>query len=165
MLTEGVAGAARRLAGLGHRHLAVLSWPGAQRRLDGARAGWGDAGPLQVVMAPGPWRLDGEPTGRAALGMRPRPTAVLALSDALALEALDAAAHAGLRVPDDLSVMGVDDTPGSASLGLSTVAVPYRAMGELAAGALLALVDGRPVPPAPALPAELMLRRTTGPPA
>lgn len=163
LLREGVAAAARHLASLGHRRLAVLAWPGAGIRLEGARAGWADVGAFQALMAPGALRLDTLPTGHAVVRMSPRPTAVLALSDSLALEMLDAAAFAGLRVPQDISVMGVDDLPGSDLLGLSTVAVPYRAMGELAAGMLLSAIDGRPPVPAPPLPAELVVRRTTGP--
>lgn len=164
-LADGVAAAARHLASLGHRRLAVLTWPGAGVRLDGARAGWSDAGPLQVVMAPGPLRLDRLPTGHAVVRMSPRPTAVLALSDSLALEMLDAAAFAGLRVPEDISVAGVDDLPGAHLLGLTSVAVPYRAMGELAVGMLVSAIADRPPMPAPPLPAELVVRRTTAAPA
>jgi len=165
LLEQGAAAAAAHLARLGHRRLAVLAWPGCGDRLAGARRGWGDAGPLHVIMAPGPERLDGEPTGRAALGLDPAPTAVLALSDPLAGEALDAAANQGLTVPHDLSVVGMDDLPGSAAVGLSTVFVPYRPMGELAGGLLLALLSAAEPPAAPPLPTELILRRTAARPA
>jgi len=164
LVADGAAGAARHLGGLGHTHLAVLAWDGCGPRLDGARRGWGDSGRLSILMAPGPGRRDGEPTARAALKLRPAPTAILALSDALAFEALDAAAHMGRRVPQDLSVAGVDDLPGADARGLTTVFVPYRPLGELAGGTLLALLTNRPAPVAPPLPSELVIRGTTAPP-
>lgn len=164
LVENGAASAARHLAALGHDHLAVLAWDGCGPRLDGARQGWGQAGKLSILMAPGPGRADGEPTARAALALRPSPTAILALSDALAFEALDAAAHVGRRVPQDLSVAGVDDLPGADARGLTTVFVPYRPLGELAGGTLLSLLTGRTLPEAPPLPSELVIRATTGPP-
>lgn len=163
LVADGAASAARHLAALGHRHLAVLAWDGCGARLDGARHGWADAGRMTILMAPGPGRADGEPTARAALALRPAASAVLALSDALAFEALDAAAHMGRRVPHDLSVVGVDDLPGADARGLTTVFVPYRPLGELAGGTLLALLAGRPAPVAPPLPSELVIRGTTAP--
>lgn len=163
-VASGAAAAARYLADLGHRRLVVIAWQGCGGRLAGARAGWGDTGPLDVVVAPGPQRLDGEPSGRAALAVSSRPTAILALSDALAFETLDAAARRGLRVPADLSVVGIDDLPGSAAYGLTSVLVPYRPLGELAGEALWSLIDGRPVAVLPPLPTELVVRTSTGSP-
>jgi DNA-binding LacI/PurR family transcriptional regulator len=162
-LAGGVAAAARHLANLGHTRLAVIAWPGCGERLDGARIGWGARGPIEVIMAPGPNRIDGEPSGRAVLALSPAPTAILALSDPLALEVLDAATHTGLRVPEDLSVGSVDDLPGSAALRLTSVFVPYRPMGEQAGNLLWSILDGAAVPPAHLLPTQLMVRATTGP--
>ena len=163
-VAAGSAAAARLIAGLGHTHLAVVGWPGCGARLDGVRAGWGPDRPLSVIMAPGPGRRDGDPSGRAVLAITPRPTAVIALSDPLAFEVLDAAANAGLSVPDDISVIGVDDLPGSAALGLTSVNVPYRPMGEQAANILWARIAGGSEPEVAALPTELIVRSTTGAP-
>jgi len=160
----GAAAVAAHLARLGHARLAVLSPPGGGARLAGAREGWGESGPLLAYEAPGPARADGEVAARAALRARPAPTALLALSDRLALGALDAARHAGLEVPGDLSVAGIDDLPESRAAGLTSVFVPYPPLGELAATLLIALISGRPLPPAPALPTSLAIRRSTGPP-
>ncbi len=160
----GTAAAARLIDGLGHTRLAVVAWPGCGARLAGVRTGWGPDRPLQVIMAPGPGRRDGDPSGRAVLALDPVPTAVIALSDPLAFEVLDAAANAGLDVPNDISVIGVDDLPGSAALGLTSVNVPYRPMGEQAANILWARIIGDSVPGAAALPTELIVRSTTGPP-
>lgn len=179
----GAAEAARLLAGLGHRRLAVLSWPGAGERLEGARRGWGDAGPVEVFVAGTPEGFHGRPAGRAqedravgpvrgdgveaarvVAGRSPRATAILALSDALAIGALEAVRWMGLRVPEDISIAGIDDLPESAGLHLTTVFVPYRPMGELA-GAMLATLMEDGEAPAPALmPTALSIRGTTGPP-
>ena len=175
------AGLAAVLFDLGHRDLAVLSWPGAEARLDGVAKGWRGPGPLRVygVGTPGreggtaavavagtawPTQALGEAAARAALSLRPRPTALLALSDNLAIGALQAANWMGLRVPEDVSVAGLDDLPGSDALGLTTAFVPYRPLGERAGDLLAARLAGSPAPSLPELPTALTLRRSTGPP-
>ena len=70
----------------------------------------------------------------------------------------------GLRVPDDVSIAGIDDLPGSDDRGLTTALVPYRPMGELAGRVLLARIAGDPPPPLTPLPAPLVIRATTAPP-
>jgi DNA-binding LacI/PurR family transcriptional regulator len=175
------AGLAALLFDLGHRDLAVLSWPGAEERLMGVAEGWRGPRPLRVygVGMPGkeegsmPWvaagaawptPADGEAAARAALARRPRPTALLALSDNLAAGALRAADWMGLAVPGDLSVAGLDDLPGSDALGLTTAFVPYRPLGERAGDLLAALLAGSPAPSLRELPTALTVRRSTGPP-
>ncbi len=162
------AALAAHLRELGHRDIAVLAPTGASARLAGAARGWGGDGPLRVFgPAPGEWptRGDGEAAARAALSASPRPTALLALSDALALGALDCAGWMGLSVPGDLSVAGLDDLPGSDALGLTTALIPYRPLGELAGDVLVRRLEGEPDGAAPVLPSPLSIRATTGPPA
>jgi LacI family transcriptional regulator len=91
---------------------------------------WDGAGPIAVITAPGPQRIDGEPSVRALLSLSPVPTAILALSDPLAFEVLDAAATLGVWVPRELSIIEVDDAPGSAGFGLTSASVLHRPMGE-----------------------------------
>jgi LacI family transcriptional regulator len=91
---------------------------------------WDGAGPIAVITAPGPQRIDGEPSVRAPLSLSPVPTAILALSDPLAFEVLDAAANLGVWVPRELSIIEVDDAPGSAGFGLTSASVLHRPMGE-----------------------------------
>ncbi len=182
-VAAGAAEAARHLAQLGHRRLAILSWPGCGERLEGARRGWGEAGPVEVFMARTPTGFHGRPAGRAqeeravgpvrgdgveaarvVVGRAPRATAILALSDSLAVGALEAVRWMGLRVPEDISIAGIDDLPESAALQLTSVFVPYLPMGELA-GAMLATLMERGEAPAPGLmPTALTIRGTTGPP-
>jgi DNA-binding LacI/PurR family transcriptional regulator len=163
-LGEGAAAAARHLAGLGHARLAIIGPPGAGERLEGARQGWGTAGALASYEAAGPARADGEVAAWVALEARPRPTALLALTDRLAWGALDAARRHGLEVPRELSVAGIDDLAGSEATRLTSVFVPYLPMGELAGGLLTALMAGAAPPPAPPLPTTLAVRGTTAPP-
>ncbi len=152
---------------LGHRDVAVLTWPGAADRLEGATRAWHGRDPLPVHQGPGGGR-PGEQTGdalvRAALAAPRRPTALLALNDALALSAMQTLTWMGVAVPGDVSVMGVDDVPAASAAGLSTVMVPYRPMGERAVDVVLARREGRVPDPAPALPTVLIPRRSTGPP-
>jgi DNA-binding LacI/PurR family transcriptional regulator len=98
----------------------------------------------------------------ALLACRPRPTAILAMSDRLAAGALQAAAQVGLSVPRDLSVVGFDDAPLAAQLvpPLTTVRQPLTEKGRLAAELLFRPRErDRWV-----LPVELVRRGTTAPP-
>jgi DNA-binding LacI/PurR family transcriptional regulator len=93
-----------------------------------------------------------------------RPTAVFTTSDVQAMGVLAAAADLGLRVPEDLSVVGFDDIELSAHIGLTTVRQPLFDSGRLGVELLLAGLDGEPAPPRRhQLPLELVRRTTTGP--
>lgn len=116
--------------------------------------------------------------GRAAEAIAPvlagpdRPTAVFACSDLMAMGVYDAARAAGLRVPDDLSVIGFDDVP-EASWGvppLTTVRQPISEMGEVAVRLLLSAAESAGEPAADGLPkvdlsTSLVVREPTGRPA
>jgi DNA-binding LacI/PurR family transcriptional regulator len=107
---------------------------------------------------------EGEAGADAVLASRPRPTALLCLSDRLAEGALRAAERHGLRVPDDLSVAGFDDAPPAAALGLTTVRQPNRRKGQLATEALLNRLAGRRVELVQTLATELIARSSAAPP-
>ena len=96
------------------------------------------------------------------------PTAVLAMSDALAAGVLREAIEQGLRVPGELSVVGFDDVPLAAFTDppLTTVNQPTQQKGELAARTLLEAVQAGalPEPARTVLPARLVVRGSTGPP-
>ncbi len=167
-LTRGVQIVAGHLRELGHRTIGVLSTPELTHRLGSLTpADIGDQVVVYESRVQGGWpdRAAGEAVARAALNAKPRPTALLALSDALALGALWAVHRMGLRAPQDVSVAGIDDVPASEAAGLTTLMVPYRPMGELAGELLIRMIaDETPEPP-PELPIALVIRRTTGPPA
>jgi DNA-binding LacI/PurR family transcriptional regulator len=109
-------------------------------------------------------RGDGVEAARVVVQRSPRATAVLALSDALAIGALEAVRWMGLRVPEDISIAGVDDLPESAVLQLTSVFVPYRPMGELAGAMLATLMEHGEAPEPGLMPTSLSIRGTTGPP-
>jgi DNA-binding LacI/PurR family transcriptional regulator len=105
------------------------------------------------------------------LSMHPRPTAICTGNDLLALGALSAIMDAGLRVPQDLSLVGYDDIAYArlAYPPLTTVRQPARDMGATAARLILDRltgvhdVDRRPVQMV--LKTELVVRQSTAPPA
>jgi DNA-binding LacI/PurR family transcriptional regulator len=136
----------------------VIGWEAdGERGAQLARA-WQRRGPLVHVRTLGPARGDGEVAAVSALGQDPEATAVLAASDELALGAMDGASRLGRRVPQDVSVVGIDDIPEARLRGLTTAFVPYVPMGELATALLL---DGRSEPPP--FPAPVAVRASTGP--
>jgi LacI family transcriptional regulator len=77
--------------------------------------------------------------GDALLEMTPRPTAIFAMDDSIALGVMAAAHRRGIVIPSDLAVIGYNDVPTSSILPipLSSVSVPLRAMGQLAVRSLL----------------------------
>lgn len=105
-------------------------------------------------------------TAEDLLALAEPPTAVFASSDVQALGVLAAAAERGLRVPQDLSVIGFDDIELSSYAGLTTVRQPLYESGRLAARLLLDVLEGRaePEPREHRLELELVERTTTSPP-
>jgi DNA-binding LacI/PurR family transcriptional regulator len=180
---------AGHLLGLGHRRLGVVcfglrrtsvrqlvdlagqesaTYPVTRDRLagyrDAATAAGVDWSAVPVAEGTDSTVEEGEAGAAAVLATEPRPTALLCLSDRLAEGALRAAARRGLRVPDDLSVVGFDDAEPAGRLGLTTVAQPHRRKGEVAAGALLTLLAGGRAELETLLPTDLVVRTSTAPP-
>jgi DNA-binding LacI/PurR family transcriptional regulator len=173
--------AAKHVRELGHERVAVLSFvttlepeSGLEldltvERLAGYQEGLGEAWDPALVRtcrpnAPGPAR---EAT-RELLGEPSPPTAILAMSDILAFGALEAAEELGVAVPQDLSVVGFDDSPGAAhaSPPLTTVSQPHEEKGRLAAEQLIEAIErgGNAEPRRTFLPTELVVRESTAPP-
>ncbi|GAB3113033.1 LacI family DNA-binding transcriptional regulator [Streptomyces calidiresistens] len=98
------------------------------------------------------------------LATRPRPTAVVCDDDVLAAGACKAARRAGLRVPEDLSVTGVDDLALATAVEpeLTTVRLPAEEMGGTGMRALLEVLDGG-APGTRVLPVRFVPRGSTGP--
>jgi DNA-binding LacI/PurR family transcriptional regulator len=184
----GAAMAARHLLELGHRRLGVVAAPlspddregpaGPDRqavagyqvileRLAGYRAAVEEAGLDWATVPVEERRPYGQEAGRraaTALLTRPdRPTALLAMSDELALGALRAADELGIAVPGELSVVGFDDTPPAALArpALTTVHQPHHAKGMAAAERLL---HPAATPTDQVLPVGLVVRASTAPP-
>jgi DNA-binding LacI/PurR family transcriptional regulator len=180
--------AATHLVNLGHRRFGVISFalgpessPGIaeaalaaptayvanRARLDGYRDGLAPAldngGTVVVVAAAGVEESDGAAAAAALLSLPTPPTAILAMSDRLALGAIAAAVARGFAVPDDLSVVGFDDIPGAATATppLTTVRQPHADKGAEAVKLLLR--DGERSPDPVLLPTELVIRGSTAP--
>jgi DNA-binding LacI/PurR family transcriptional regulator len=98
------------------------------------------------------------------LGLRNPPTAVYAHSDEVALGAIRTLRRAGLRVPEDISVIGIDDHQLAELTDLTTVRQPVRQQGELAAHMLLGLLRGEETERSIVVPTQLVIRRSTAPP-
>lgn len=109
------------------------------------------------------------PSGREGLrhlvARRPRPTAIVCGNDVMAMGALAECRALGLRVPDDLSIVGIDDIEFAAHLDppLTTLAVPAAEMGRRAADVLVEGAAGRPLPRRSPVEPRLIVRGTTGP--
>jgi len=174
--------AVTHLLALGHGRIACIggdlagperfSVPGL--RTDGFRAAMADAGPPP----PPDWECDGRFTARGgelamtALLAAPggRPTAVFCQSDEMAFGALRALRRAGLRCPEDVSIVGMDDHELAETFDVTTVGQPVAAQGASAARwvvrALTGGVDAQhPVDDVVIHPARLVLRSSTGPAA
>ncbi|WP_218612002.1 LacI family DNA-binding transcriptional regulator [Pseudonocardia sp. KRD291] len=100
----------------------------------------------------------------ALLGATSPPTAVFAHSDELALGAVRTVRRAGLRVPEDVSVIGVDDHPLAALTDLSTVGQPVHEQGEIAGRMVVSGLRGEAVERVVLVPTRLVIRGSTAPP-
>ena len=150
---EGAAQAARHLAGLGHRRIAHIHGPksfrSAHERLRGFRQGLAEFGlelSENMTLEAGYTFETGIQAADNLLSRGPRPTAVFAGNDEMAIAVYGSARKAGMRVPEDISIVGFDDTPMASRIWpqLTTVRLPIREMGREAAQSLLSRADGRP---------------------
>ncbi|MCE7000229.1 LacI family transcriptional regulator [Saccharothrix sp. S26] len=166
----GAAMAVRHLVEAGHRRIATITGPRANRpaadRLDGFRAAMAEAGlavPPEYVVEGDFYRPSGQSATRSLIALPEPPTAVFCAGDEMAVGALLAARHAGLRVPDDLAVVGFDDIELAALVEppLTTLAQDKAGIGVAAARAVLTMVHGGEKPPPAFLPTRLVVRSSS----
>jgi LacI family xylobiose transport system transcriptional regulator len=172
---HGGLSATRHLLELGHRRIAVITGPSwalcSRARLDGYRAALDAAGiPVDpVLVRDGQFEIGGGLTSTTELlGLPDPPTAVFALNDGMAIGVYHAASRAGVRIPQDLSVVGFDDYPLDEWLvpPLTTVRQPLTDMGAIAARMVLDLARGGELPAKRReLATELVVRDSTATPA
>ncbi|MFI6477216.1 LacI family DNA-binding transcriptional regulator [Nonomuraea sp. NPDC050663] len=165
---QGARAAIGHLASLGHRRIALLtgpdgSWTSEEMRTAAASAA-GDFDVELSVLGPN------EPTeqgGIAAADKVAGSTAVLCYNDLVALGLIEGLTDRGLRVPDDVSVVGVDDSlPGRLNKPkLTTITMPTAAAGRMAVDLLLAAVGAGEsgTPTLARLETSLVIRESTGP--
>jgi DNA-binding LacI/PurR family transcriptional regulator len=161
--------AVEHLAQLGHRRLAFVG-AGTRRsaalRVVGFRERAGRIGSESATVVTSPDSLEeSDRASRALLEGPARPTAVVAYDDMVAIGVIRAAHAIGLRVPEELSVVGIDDIDVAAFLEppLTTVRQPKRELGRRATDALLTVLRGGAMPAGQALRGELILRGSTAP--
>lgn len=184
----GARAAAEHVVGLGHRRVALLvsglgpepgplsgpppTPPSRLRVLAERYAGWMEAltaAGVEPVVVNQPDKFVVSPDAAALMFALPEPpTAVLCLTDVIAQSVLAAAADAGLRVPEDVAVVGFDDHPLTLRTRptLTTVAQDAAGKGRAAARALLDLIAAGndpevPKPHSRRLPVELIVREST----
>ncbi|MBK6887498.1 MAG: LacI family DNA-binding transcriptional regulator [Tetrasphaera sp.] len=170
-----VRSAVEHLVSLGHRDIgyvgtsdisyAHMSTPSV--RVEAFHAAIDESG-----LTPHPeWAIASEWTADAAarrveqiLRAEHRPTAILAASDEMAVGVIGAARWIGLEIPDDVSVMGIDDHTFAAVLGLTTIHQDVRAQGRAAVALLVSAMRGEtPTTPDVEIPTYLIARETTAP--
>ncbi len=163
------------LLDLGHREVGLISGPLQNlmefRAANDRWAGWAEAlkaadvDPGERLIAIGEFNMASGGQAMAELLIQsPGLTAVLCMSDEMAIGAISTLAALGVRVPADVSVIGFDDQEISEHIGLTTVHQPMHRLGERAAEVLFAALQGdRPAGFPLVLPVSLVPRETTAP--
>jgi LacI family transcriptional regulator len=174
MHAAGAKQAVEHLLSLGHRRIGAIAgtrgWYATEERLNGFRTALAGAGllldPELVVYSD--WRIPrGTEAARELLSLPDPPTAIFGFNDNVAIGALHAARERGLSVPDDLSVVGFDDTEQSLIVTprLTTVSQPLAELGRMGVSLLTRILDGQRVDALRMeLATRLVVRESTGPP-
>ena len=170
----GARAATDHLLELGHRRIALITgssgWFATEERINGYQAALFNAG---VPVAPelivqGNFEIESGRSGaHTLLGLDEPPTAIFASNDNMAVGAIQAARERGLRVPEDLSVVGFDDADISRIVTpmLTTVRQPLEEMGRMAVSLLTRLLEQQRVETLRIeLATRLVLRESTAPP-
>ena len=165
----------RHLIALGHRRFGLLSAPTAgndraTERGAGMRAALAEAGLSldQRHVQYGPIDLAAAAAMmKQMLAVKPRPTAVIGTNDVFAVGGMMACREAGVRIPDDISITGVDNTDLGATQTppLTSIRTPIVEIGRAAAEQVIARLEGRPYVAFQTFPFELVTRGSTQAPA
>jgi LacI family transcriptional regulator, galactose operon repressor len=173
MHASGAKVATEHLLELGHRRIGAIAgapgWYATEERLLGFRAALAAAGilldPQLVVYSD--WRMPrGTEAAEQLLGLPDPPTAIFGFNDNVAIGALHAARKRGLTVPDDLSVVGFDDTELAVIVTpqLTSVRQPLAEMGRMGVSLLIRILEGQRVDALRVeLATKLVVRESTGP--
>ncbi|MCK6578734.1 MAG: LacI family transcriptional regulator [Anaerolineae bacterium] len=176
--TDSVRGAyqlTRHLLDLGHRRIAILTGPveisTSTDRVAGYRRALSEAGLSEadaVVMGGAYTISSGYQLAQRALALKPTPTALFAGNNFIAIGALRALRDAGVRVPEEMSVVSFDDLPSTTVVDpfLTVVSQPAYAIGEQATSRLFDVLAGRTPTTSLdlVLPAEMIVRQSSGAP-
>jgi LacI family transcriptional regulator, galactose operon repressor len=165
---SGAKRATEHLLALGHRRIAAITgpsgWVATEERLAAAAVI-----PDPALEMTSNWMISGGyEAGSALLELPDPPTAIFAFNDNLAIGAMRAARARGLRVPEDISIVGFDDTEEAAIVtpALTTVRQPLAEMGRMAVSLLVRLLDKQRVEALRVeLATRLVVRESTAAPA
>lgn len=167
---QGARLATEHLLDLGHETVWHIAGPdesfSAQRRRESWQATLRNRGAAVPEVLVGDWSADsGRVTGRE-LARREGVSAVFVANDQMAMGAMHAIHDAGLRIPEDISVVGFDDTPESASFwpALTTVRQHFDQVGVASLRALVAAIEGVAAASGDLIPTELVIRDSTAAP-
>lgn len=173
---QSAAEVADHLAKLGHRRIAMIMGPRTYRsaieRLEGFSNALADRGlslPPELI-AEGAYTFEsGAACADVLLSRTPRPTAIFAGNDETAAGVYRTAYLRGVKIPDELTVIGFDDSPLASRLcpSLTTMRQPIRDMGRMAAEKLIAKIaglDDAPAVAATTVVPHLVVRESSGPP-
>ena len=173
MHASGAKQAAEHLLALGHRRIGAIAgtpgWYATEERLAGFRAALAGAGILldPELVVHSDWRIPrGTEAARELLSLPDPPTAIFGFNDNVAIGALHAARERGLSVPDDLSVVGFDDTEQAVIVTprLTSVRQPLAELGRMGVSLLIRLIDGQRVDALRVeLATQLVVRESTAP--
>jgi LacI family transcriptional regulator, galactose operon repressor len=161
--------AARHLLADGHRRIGIIAGAAyaatSMDRTQGFCDALADAGigvDPRLVVESGPHVDEGVRGARLLLSLDPRPTAIFAVNDQIAVGAMAAISDAGLQVGSDVAVVGYNDTPVSARLPIPLTSVhhPVQSIGRLAMQNLLALMAGER-PTSVTFPVRLTVRASS----
>jgi len=166
----GARVATRHLLDLGHATVHHVrgprNWIDARARARGWAEALRAAGAGRRTPAVGDWSAAGGFASGTRLAADHDLTAVFAANDQMALGLLRALRDAGRRVPEDVSVVGFDDTPESAYFvpALTTIRQDFGAVGRACVDLLLALIEGNGAERHVVVPSSLVVRNSTAPP-
>jgi LacI family transcriptional regulator len=174
--TSGADQAMRHLLGLGHRRIAQITGPRGWLATEDRRRGYRGALAAAGILPDPALEVEAEPEippGRVAadylLDLPEPPTAIFAFNDNIAIGAIQAARARGLRVPEDLSIVGFDDVEHATIVtpALTTVRQPLAEMGRTAVSLLMRLLLERQRVEAlhVELATRLVVRDSTAPPS
>jgi LacI family repressor for deo operon, udp, cdd, tsx, nupC, and nupG len=172
----GATKAVNHLINLGHQRIAVIHGAGIEpaqftapedrrRGYQSALASAGLEADPSLEVDGGFTLAGGERAMSSLLSAKQPPTAVFAMSDEMAFGALRAIRRAGLRCPEDVSVVGFDDHEMAEMLDLTTVAQPVMEQGVLAVGHIMAELRGEAAPSDELVMTHVVIRGTTAPPS
>jgi DNA-binding LacI/PurR family transcriptional regulator len=169
LTSVGLPALIAHLAQLGHRNLVHIAgpsnWSAARNRILAYEAAVEHEGLRSLGILPGDWSAKSGYEAIATLTRLPEASAFVAANDQMALGVMLALKERGYRIPDDVSVVGIDDIPEAAYFDppLTTLHVDFEAQGRASVLELLARIEGTRTQPVPVPSSRLVTRRSAGP--